>query len=126
METQASPPDKTPPPDLTLRAAPAPVTRFDRRILTMLAGVAAFAVVGALLYGLGMRHGVTPAQELYSANAPVTDRLNALPSTYADIPKPKPEPPKLGPPLPGDLGRPMLSPPGLAPSRPRRECPATR
>src|SRR5229473_1644197 len=108
METQSSPPGKTPPPDLTLRAAPAPVTRFNRRILTVLAGIAAFAMLGALLYGLGLRHGGnTPAQQLYSANAPVTDRLNALPSTYADIPKPKPEPPKLGPPLPGDLGRPM-------------------
>lgn len=115
METQASPPGKSAPPDLTLRAAPAPVTRFNRRILTALAGIAAFAVLGALLYGLGLRHsGKTPAQELYSANAPVTDRLNALPSTYADIPKPKPEPPKLGPPLPGDLGRPMLAQQGLA------------
>jgi type IV secretion system protein TrbI len=127
METQASPPGKSPPPDLTLRAAPAPVTRFNRRILTVLAGIAALAVLGALLYGLGMQHpGKNPAQELYSANAPVSDRLNALPSTYADIPKPKPEPPKLGPPLPGDLGRPMLAQQGLAPSRPGGEDPTAR
>ena len=125
METQASPPGKSAPPDLTLRAAPAPVTRFNRRILTALVGIAAFAVLGALLYGLGLRHGGnTPTQELYSANAPVTDRLNALPSTYADIPKPKPEPPKLGPPLPGDLGRPMLAQQGLA--RPSGEDPTAR
>jgi type IV secretion system protein VirB10 len=127
METQASLPGKTPPPDLTLRAAPAPVTRFNRRILTALAGVAALAVIGALLYGLGTRHGVnTPARELYSANAPVTDRLNALPSTYADVLTAKPEPPKLGAPLPGDLGRPMLAQQGLAPSRAGGEDQTTR
>jgi type IV secretion system protein TrbI len=45
---------------------------------------------------------VTNAQELSEpSNRPSTDALNGLPSTYGDAPK-------LGPPLPGDLGRPIL------------------
>src|SRR3546814_20986321 len=35
------------------------------------------------------------------SNRPSTDALNGLPATHGDAPK-------LGPPLPGDLGRPIL------------------
>ena len=114
---------KASPPDLTLRAAPAPVTRFNRRILTVLVGIAGLAVFGALFYSLGLHHGSKPgAQELYAASQPVTDRLNALPSTYSDVPKPKPasEPPQLGPPLPAALPQPAppIQEPGSGSSQP--------
>jgi type IV secretion system protein TrbI len=122
---------KASPPDLTLRAAPAPVTRFNRRILTVLVGIAALAVFGALFYSLGLRHGAKPgAQELYAANQPVTDRLNALPSTYGDVPQPKPasEPPQLGPPLPAALPQPAppIQQPGSGSSQPSAPDPADR
>ena len=114
---------KASPPDLTLRAAPAPVTRFNRRILTVLVGIAGLAVFGALFYSLGLHHGSKPgAQELYAASQPVTDRLNALPSTYSDVPKPKPasEPLQLGPPLPAALPQPAppIQEPGSGSSQP--------
>src|SRR3546814_11762192 len=45
---------------------------------------------------------VADRQELSEpSNRPSTDALNGLPATYGDAPK-------LGPPLPGDLGRPIL------------------
>jgi type IV secretion system protein TrbI len=121
---------KASPPDLTLRAAPAPVTRFNRRILTVLVGIAALAVFGALFYSLGLRHRSKPrAQELYAASQPVTDRLNALPTTYSDVPKPKPapEPPQLGPPLPAALPQPAppIQQPASGSSQPNTPEPAT-
>ncbi len=90
MTNETISPGKANPADLTLRAAPAPVTRFNRRILVALLGIAGIAVFAALFYSLGLHHGGKPATtELYGANQPVTDRLNALPSTYSDIPQPK-------------------------------------
>ena len=121
---------KANPLNLTLRAAPAPVTRFNRRILTALLGIAATAVFGALFYSLGLRHDGKPAAtELFGANQPVSDRLNALPSTYSDIPQPKPAPPPtLGPPLPADLGHPLPAThePENGPSRSGTDDPSAR
>lgn len=125
MANETASPPKANPADLTLRAAPAPVTRFNRRILIVLAGVAAVAIFGALFYSLGLQYGAKPpAPELYGANQPVTDRLNALPSTYSDIPQPKPAPapPALGAPLPGDLGRPTPAAQAPAGGLPRAEA----
>jgi type IV secretion system protein TrbI len=121
---------KANPLNLTLRAAPAPVTRFNRRILAALLGIAATAVFAALFYSLGLRHDGKPAAtELFGTNQPVTDRLNALPSTYSDIPQPKPAPPPtLGQPLPGDLGHPLPATPEPenGPSRSGTDDPSAR
>jgi type IV secretion system protein TrbI len=60
---------------------------------------------GALIWALdSSRRGPQPPQELFNtANKATPDGLAALPKDYRGIPQ-------LGPPLPGDLGRPMLNP----------------
>jgi type IV secretion system protein VirB10 len=58
---------------------------------------------GALIYALQTRHGGNQGQELYSTdNRTTPDGLANLPKDYSGVPK-------LGPPLPGDLGRPILN-----------------
>ena len=54
-----------------------------------------------------------PPPELYNTDAKTTaDGLAALPRDYTGLPK---NVPKLGPPLPGDLGRPILAAQGQLP-----------
>jgi type IV secretion system protein VirB10 len=78
-------------------------------------------VCGAVLWALqGDRlRGVTP-QELYTTDRPrVADGLAALPRDYTGVPR---DVPPLGPPLPGDLGRPIVAAQGqAAPSSPDAE-----
>jgi len=78
-------------------------------------------VCGAVLWALqGDRlRGVTP-QELYTTDRPrVADGLAALPRDYTGVPR---DVPPLGPPLPGDLGRPIVAAQGQpAPSSPDAE-----
>jgi len=85
---------------MRLRPEPPRVTRLSRR---MLAGVAAFALLGnggALIYALQTR-APGDEKELYSTgNRQPADGLTGLPRDYTG--------PVLGPPLPGDLGRPIL------------------
>jgi type IV secretory pathway VirB10-like protein len=96
---------------MRLRAEPPRVTRLSRKALAGLGLAASLAVGGALIYALQNRqHG--QGQELYSTdNRSTPDGLAGLPKDYAGVPK-------LGPPLPGDLGRPILNAQngGLAPS----------
>jgi type IV secretion system protein VirB10 len=77
----------------------------------VLAGASALALVlisGAVLWALRSNHPRSPApDELYSTDHHnVADGLTMLPRDYADIPR---DIPRLGPPLPGDLGRPIVS-----------------
>jgi type IV secretion system protein TrbI len=113
---QESGPDqrKLDPAQLRLRSSPPAVTRISRRALATLAGIGGLAIGAALLYALDspqlFRRGA--GAELYNTDVkPSADGLAALPRDYASIPKPA-EPrapvPQLGPPLPGDLGRPLL------------------
>lgn len=107
-----SPQTKVAPDTLALRAKPRPVTRLSRRALILLGSVSAFTVGGLAIWALGVNHGGgTPPQELYSTDRkPVAEGLNTLPRDYAGLPR-QPLPPgvpPLGPPLPGDLGRPIL------------------
>ena len=90
-------------PDLRLRPERPRVTRLSRKVLIGLGGVAGVAVGAALIYALQTRNANQAAKELYSIeNRPTADGLTGLPRDYTGIPK-------LGPPLPGDLGRPILS-----------------
>jgi type IV secretion system protein VirB10 len=70
----------------------------------MLAGIALVASIGlggALIYALQTRDAGRSGEELYSTeNRPTADGLSGLPRDYTG--------PVLGPPLPGDLGRPIL------------------
>lgn len=87
---------------LRLRPDRPPVTRLSRKVLAGLAGAGGIAVLGALVYALEARRSDPAPKELYTTgNKTTADGLANLPKDYSGIPK-------LGPPLPGDLGRPML------------------
>ncbi|MER9753943.1 TrbI/VirB10 family protein [Mesorhizobium sp. M0166] len=87
---------------MRLRAEPPRVTRLSRKALAGLGLAASLGVGGALIYALQNRQQ-GQGQELYSTdNRSTPDGLAGLPKDYAGVPK-------LGPPLPGDLGRPILN-----------------
>ncbi|TRL37148.1 TrbI/VirB10 family protein [Methylosinus sporium] len=93
--------------DLRLRGERPRVTRLSRKVLIGMASVAALAIAGALGYALQPRDRTGATQELYNTqNHPAADGLASLPKDYAGMPRPAPP---LGPPLPGDLGRPILN-----------------
>ncbi len=105
---------------MRLRAEPPRVTRLSRKALAGIGLVASVGLGGALIYALQTRDGGKPAEELYSTeNRSTADGLAGLPRDYSGIPQ-------LGPPLPGDLGRPILGaqnrgqrvPPGVAAPNP--------
>lgn len=88
---------------MRLRAEAPRVTRLSRKVLAGLGLVASLGLGGALVYALQTRNEAKSPQELYSTdNRSTADGLQSLPRDYAGVPK-------LGPPLPGDLGRPILS-----------------
>ena len=114
--SDTGPPRKEPPPsELRIGAPPRPVTRLSRRTLALATALVTALVFAALWYALGIRPlRLTGGPELYNTNAKPTDALASLRDSYADLTRPRPAPsppqpvPQLGPPLPGDLGRPML------------------
>jgi type IV secretory pathway VirB10-like protein len=86
---------------MRLRAEPPGVIRLSRKMLGGLSLVAALSVGGALIYALQTRNSGPGTEELYStSNRRTADGLDGLPRDYTG--------PVLGPPLPGDLGRPIL------------------
>ncbi len=88
---------------MRLRPEPPRVTRLSRKVLAGLGLVASLGIGGALVYALQTRNAGNHGQELYSTdNRSTPDGLNGLPKDYASVPR-------LGPPLPGDLGRPILN-----------------
>ncbi|MCL8384782.1 TrbI/VirB10 family protein [Xanthobacter aminoxidans] len=88
---------------MRLRPEPPRVTRLSRKVLAGLGLVAGLGIGGALIYALQARRDRGPGQELYATDIKATpDGLAGLPKDYTGIPK-------LGPPLPGDLGRPILN-----------------
>lgn len=97
--TEASPAD--PESAVKLRGDPPRVMRLSRKAIGI-ASACGFALVsGALIYALqpGGRKG---AEELYNTDGvAVADNLSGAPKDYGQVPK-------LGPPLPGDLGKPIL------------------
>lgn len=101
------------PPDLRLRAERPRVTRLSRKVLIGMGCVSALAVAGALGYALQTRNKAETGQELLNTqNRPSADGLAGLPKDYTGLPR---QAPPLGPPLPGDLGRPILNA-GAAPN----------
>jgi len=89
-----------PPEDIELRVRPRPVRRINRKLL--MGGTALFSVLlfGAVWFGLNPPdfRKQQLAEELFNTDRkPTAEGLARLPSTYDAIPK-------LGPPLPGDLG----------------------
>ncbi|OOC60090.1 TrbI/VirB10 family protein [Brucella intermedia] len=103
MSGQAPSPQTDIAAQLRLRPEPPRVTRLSRKVLIGAGGAACIAIAGALLWALDTsRRGNQSATELYNVdNKTPADGLAGLPKDYTNIPK-------LGPALPGDLGRPIL------------------
>lgn len=107
-QPQSEPSPKLAPEQVALRAQPRPVTRLNRRMLAVLAGGMATAVLGAMFWSLRApeRDDLNGADELYNVERVAhSEGLTRLPADYSQLP---PEVPRLGKPLPGDLGEPIL------------------
>lgn len=88
--------------DLRLRGDPPRVMRLSRKALAVVGLVATAGIGGALIYAL-QPSAPKSQTELYATdNRATSDSLAGAPKDYSQVPK-------LGPPLPGDLGRPILS-----------------
>jgi type IV secretion system protein TrbI len=91
-----------------LRAERPPVTRLSRKILASGSALALLLVCVAVVWALqkSRPHERAP-DELYSTDHHnVADGLTGLPRDYGSVPR---DVPRLGPPLPGDLGRPIAA-----------------
>jgi type IV secretion system protein VirB10 len=96
-------PTKADPETLVLRGRPGRIVRFKRGVIVALAAISMIGIVVAAWLALKPRTSQLVAQPddaAEPARAPA-NALRALPLSYADAPK-------LGPPLPGDLGQPIL------------------
>ena len=84
------------------------ITRLSRKVLAGGTAVALVTIFAAVFWALqDNRFRVPASDELYSTDHRTTaDGLAGLPRDYTGIPRPAPP---LGPPLPGDLGRPILN-----------------
>ncbi|WEK43297.1 MAG: TrbI/VirB10 family protein [Candidatus Sphingomonas colombiensis] len=103
-ETVIVPTTKIDPETLAIRAKPARSIRFRRGVIVAIAALGSVSLMAVAWIALKPRvfSAVADRQELSEpSNRPSADALNGLPSTYGSVPK-------LGPPLPGDLGRPIL------------------
>ncbi|WP_066725590.1 TrbI/VirB10 family protein [Sphingomonas pituitosa] len=103
-EDAVLPTSKLDPEALAIRVKPPRAIRFRRGVIIALAALGSVGLVAVAWSALGSR--LMPAaverKELSEPNKqPPPDTLNRLPASYGDVPK-------LGPPLPGDPGRPIL------------------
>jgi type IV secretion system protein TrbI len=112
---ESSPPEPFPPSSpedraqaLRLRPGSPRITRLSRKVLAGGSALALLLISGAVLWALKSNHPRNPApDELYSTDHHnVADGLTTLPRDYAGIPR---DAPRLGSPLPGDLGRPIVT-----------------
>ena len=113
---------------MRLRADPPRVTRISRKVIIGLGVVAGLGIGAALIYGLQRPDRTTAPEELITTDRrQPADGLRDLPGSYDAIPR-------LGPPLPGDLGggildaqqrgqpivAPSLAPPAMDPAEQQR------
>lgn len=87
--------------ELRLRLARPRVARLSRKVLLVTSASAGVAIAAAVAYAMTSSPKTASAKELYAVGGPPPERLKSLPADYAQVPK-------LGPPLPGDLGKPIL------------------
>lgn len=101
IEDRPAPPLGDPASAVRLRGEPPRVMRLSRKAIGI-ASACGFALVGgALIYAL-QPQGRKSYEELYNTGSTaVADGLAGAPKDYGQVPK-------LGPPLPGDLGKPIL------------------
>lgn len=100
-DASADPPLADPEDAVELRGQPPRVMRLSRKAIGV-ASACGFALIGgALIYAL-QPQGRRDADELYNTDGvAVADNLAGAPADYGHVPK-------LGPALPGDLGKPIL------------------
>jgi type IV secretion system protein VirB10 len=108
--SRASTPDPAPPrvtkvdPEtLAIRGRIPRAIRFRKDVIIAGTAAAALAVGGITWFALGgtFRRSGKEAADLSQPNRKPSETIAALPTSYGNVPK-------LGPPLPGDLGRPIL------------------
>ncbi|WP_436357050.1 TrbI/VirB10 family protein [Brevundimonas sp. CEF1] len=95
---------------MRLRADPPKPLRLSRKVAMAGAAGLVAAVSTAAGFGLVKTSKETPSVELVPSRAPRPEAVRALPGDYAA--------PRLGPPLPGDLGKPVLNARNAAEARP--------
>jgi type IV secretion system protein VirB10 len=119
------PADQSPEEIVRLRPEPPKVMRLSRKAVVIASACALTLIGGALVYALWPQ-GKRSAEELYNTDQKTAaDGLAAAPKDYSQVPK-------LGPPFPGDLGKPILDAqgrsdferPAVAGPPPRTETPA--
>ncbi|UFW90517.1 TrbI/VirB10 family protein [Bradyrhizobium barranii] len=95
--------------DFRLKAEHPRVTRLSRKVLAGGSAVALLFIGGAVLWSLQSNRSRNPeTDELYATDHhDVADGLATLPKDYMGLARQGI--PQLGPPLPGDLGRPILA-----------------
>ena len=113
--------------EIRLRPSRPPVTRLSRKVLLGIAIAAAAGIAAALFVALEP-HLQRTSSELYDTGSLSTpEGLNSLPRDYTGLPKTVP---RLGPPLPGDLGPPIANAgapaPVIAPNAGQQEEEAAR
>ncbi|RQW40588.1 TrbI/VirB10 family protein [Novosphingobium sp. LASN5T] len=100
----AATPPKLDPETLAIRSRPPRAIRFKRGVIIAIAAIGSVSLIAVTWMALKPRlfHGVTTQEELSQPNSrAANDMLNGAPASYGDVAK-------LGPPLPGDLGKPIL------------------
>ncbi|WP_224814779.1 TrbI/VirB10 family protein [Hasllibacter sp. MH4015] len=89
--------------DLRLRPDPPRVMRLSRKAIAALVATVGLGLGAILIVALQGRQASDTPSELYSTERiQAAEGLSRLPTNYGDVPR-------LGPPLPGELGRPILS-----------------
>ena len=97
--------EKRDPESVVLRGRPSPVTRFKRGAIIGICALGSVAIIGVTYIALqpaGLKLLTDAQNQIGFDRKRPPEALAGAPSSYADIPK-------LGPPLPGDLGRPILA-----------------
>ncbi|MEO3431896.1 TrbI/VirB10 family protein [Inquilinus sp. CAU 1745] len=88
---------------LRLRSDPPRVMRLSRKAMAVLAAAGGLGIGAILIVALQDRGSIDGPDELFSTErVQEAEGLAELPRDYDDVPR-------LGPPLPGDLGRPIVS-----------------
>ena len=98
-------PEKRDPESVVLRGRPSPVTRFKRGAIIGIFALGSVAIIGVTYVSLqpaGLKLLTDTQNQVGLDHKRPPEALAGAPSSYAGIPK-------LGPPLPGDLGRPILA-----------------
>lgn len=97
-------PPKVDPETLAIRSRPARAIRFRKGAIIGIAALGSVSLMGIAWMALKpqvFRQVAQDSELSQPMSKPASDALSGLPSSYGDAPK-------LGPPLPGDLGRPIL------------------